>query len=247
MFSPKASVLNEPRYFASPIRTITLYWSPCLSTARTFAGMGSFVAFLRLTSPEMGPSSKFQARRGTRGGERVGDTHGCSQRSRTYSQNEVGFFRSVAPRFFRIDYYLHWVITNVDSRPDVVELVKKFLGIPRDIFSVCAQTVANFYAEASKMDVTTLSKEDALRYQQTMDVTRRMQAVLDNDKGKGSPRAQEALRALMASWASNIAAMCAAPLYGLLCVPGVPWCPRSGRIGGGVLLSTCGTRKVPQS
>jgi hypothetical protein len=159
---------------------------------------------------------------------------------------KFGCHKGVALKDVPIDY-LHWVITQVDSRPDVVELVKKFLGVPRDIFFVCAQTVANVYAEASKMDVTTLSKEDALRYQQTMDVTRRMQAVLDNDKGKGSPRAQEALRALMASWASNIAAMCAAPLYGLLCVPGVPWCPRSGRIGGGVLLSTCGTRKVPQS
>jgi hypothetical protein len=39
LFSPKARVLNEPRYFASAIRTITLYWSPCLSIARTFAGM----------------------------------------------------------------------------------------------------------------------------------------------------------------------------------------------------------------
>ena len=37
--SPKTRVLNEPRYFASAIRTITLYWSPCLSIARTFAGM----------------------------------------------------------------------------------------------------------------------------------------------------------------------------------------------------------------
>jgi hypothetical protein len=94
---------------------------------------------------------------------------------------KFGAHKGVALKDVPIDY-LHWVITQVDSRPDVVELVKKFLGVPRDIFSVCAQTVANVYAEASKMDVTTLSKEDALRYQQTMDVTRRMQAVLDNDK-----------------------------------------------------------------
>ena len=60
---------------------------------------GSFVAFLRLTSPEMGPSSKFQARRGTRGGEELETLTPVA----TKRANEVGFFRSVAPRFFRID------------------------------------------------------------------------------------------------------------------------------------------------
>jgi hypothetical protein len=32
--------VERARYFASPIRTITLFRSPCLSTARTFAGTG---------------------------------------------------------------------------------------------------------------------------------------------------------------------------------------------------------------
>jgi hypothetical protein len=94
--------------------------------------------------------------------------------------------------------YLEWVISNVESRPDVVELLKKFLGVPKDILAVCAQTISDVYAEASKMDVTLFSKEDALQYQHSMDATRRMQAVLDNDKGKGSPQAKEALRALRA-------------------------------------------------
>src|ERR1700736_6751233 len=34
-----AKVLNEPRYLGNPIRTITRYWAPRLSTARTFAAM----------------------------------------------------------------------------------------------------------------------------------------------------------------------------------------------------------------
>ena len=110
-------------------------------------------------------------------------------------------YSSLTRRFNIPTDYLEWIVTNVDSRPDVVELVKRYLGVPRDIFSVCAQTVANVYAEASKMDVTSLSKENALRYQQTMDVTRRMQAILDSDAGKGSPQAQEALRALRAQLA----------------------------------------------
>src|ERR1700738_2470972 len=84
-FSPKVRVLNEPRYLASPIRTITRYWSPSLSTARTLRERRSLWHFLRLTSPEMGPYSKFQTRKGTRGKERVKNSRACRPRSRAYS------------------------------------------------------------------------------------------------------------------------------------------------------------------
>ena len=57
-FSPNFKVLNEPRYLGNPIRTITRYWAPRLSTARTFAAM--VVIFGTSTSDFAGDAIRLQ-------------------------------------------------------------------------------------------------------------------------------------------------------------------------------------------
>jgi hypothetical protein len=56
------------------------------------------------------------------------------------------------------------------------------------------------YAKARLIDVLKLSSGNQYHFRMWMDHTRRMQAVLDADAGKGSPQALQALRALMAGW-----------------------------------------------
>src|SRR5271157_5430744 len=51
-FSPNFSVLNEPRYLRSTIRTTMRYLSACLPTATTFAGINVIMPFQLCPSPE---------------------------------------------------------------------------------------------------------------------------------------------------------------------------------------------------
>src|SRR5208337_3270451 len=52
LFSPNFSVLNEPRYLRSTIRTTMRCLSACLPTATTFAGINVIMALSTLPSPE---------------------------------------------------------------------------------------------------------------------------------------------------------------------------------------------------
>src|ERR1700760_1650079 len=52
LFSPNFRVLNEPRYFGRPIRTIIRCLSSCLSMVITFAGMLVILALSTLIATE---------------------------------------------------------------------------------------------------------------------------------------------------------------------------------------------------
>jgi hypothetical protein len=119
--------------------------------------------------------------------------------------------------------YLEWVVSNVNSRPDVVALVKRYLqkasknppapkvarsaegakavvgGGPSPSFiDQCSCWIYRLYQRAADIDVTQLSEEEFLVYQYWMDTARKMQTIIDQDGGKDSPEAQVALRALQA-------------------------------------------------
>ena len=94
--SSEFKVWNESRSFSSSSLNEYSVSSALLATVRTFAEMGVILRhFLRLTSPEMGPAFKFQARRGTRGGERIAILEPVANEVELISQNEAASFRSV--------------------------------------------------------------------------------------------------------------------------------------------------------
>ncbi|SRR6266436_5099840 len=63
----------------------------------------------------------------------------------------------------------------------------------------CSRLVSAFYKKAAQIDVLKLNTVNQIKYRYWMDISRRMQAVIDQDRGKGSVQALVSLRALRAS------------------------------------------------
>jgi hypothetical protein len=107
----------------------------------------------------------------------------------------------------------NWMVANVTSRADVVELVLKFLNTcasapaqsadqgkrEGSLLEECSRMISIVYRKAADIDVLNLSPENRLKYQLCMDTCRMMQSIIDQDNGEGSPQAQRACQALKAS------------------------------------------------